>query len=147
VDQTSKGPCSPNIIGGSNTVNCGPPSHWYDLNGDEHSVVGSDTEYGVGIHAGAVVEMQHLLAAKKWSALRDAAEKQIDLTPEWPGPYLEASYAYARLCQKDRAMKALQTFIDKATVFSRSSATYGDALQEARSNLAALKSGQGPKCN
>jgi hypothetical protein len=25
VDQSSTGPCSPNMIGGSNTVNCGPP--------------------------------------------------------------------------------------------------------------------------
>jgi hypothetical protein len=25
IDQTSKGPCSPNIVGGANTVNCGPP--------------------------------------------------------------------------------------------------------------------------
>jgi hypothetical protein len=144
-------PCSAVAVGGINTqqtVNCEAPSHWYDLNGTERSKVGNNFNAMVGDQLNAYEDMKNLRSANKWTELRDVAEKQITLTPEWPTPYLEASFAYARLCQKDSAMKDLQEFIDKATVFSRSTSTYDQPLQVARSNLAALRAGHGPAaCN
>src|SRR6266852_2324393 len=98
-------PCSNVQVGGVGnqaTVNCAPPSHWYGLNGFEHSQVGSEINGTMGNEFNAYTNMENLRHAKEWESSRDAAEKQIVATPEWPTPYLEASIAHAALCQKEQ---------------------------------------------
>lgn len=144
-------PCGIQQVGGNNNqaiTNCAPPSHWFDLNGTERSHVGFEARTILGRQFDAYQEMTKLESENEWTALRDAAEKQIALTPDWPTPYFVVSVAYVRLCEKELAINGLQMFIDKATRLSTSTKTYDSVLQQANTNIAILRSGRWPfKCD
>ena len=120
------------------------PVTWYDLNGGIHTRRGNKFTATAGDEFTAFQHMTELEKNGDWKTLNELSKKEIVSAPNWPTPYWLLSEAERNLCEKDAAVRDMQTFIAVATKASQFSDTYDSTLQKAAQVLEAVKTGQLP---
>ena len=138
VSQESRGDKSPNVATfGDNspaTVTINPdvdpnaPPRFYEFNGIKH--VGGSAN--IDRETGQWSLMQRLEQAAEWPRLKVVAERERQLTPNWPTPYFYLGEANARLGNTKDALLQLKDFLKRSSAIAEDAAGFGEGYIEPR---------------